>query len=127
MRKIGILVFMVGLLFADSSSEIDVFSRKSISEQNKIIEKRFKVLDKLMAELDGIIANIDDTRRKIKVLQDRDDKCDVVELLRGDIVNFELKLSKVKNKTSKQYIDLSNSYLDTKKAYALAKQESHCR
>ena len=127
MKKIGILVFSLGLLFADTSSEIDVFSRKPISEQNKIIEKRFKVLDKLMVELDGIISNIDDTRRKIEALQNRDNTCDVVELLRANIVNFELKLSKVEHKTSKQYINLHKSYLETKRAYGLAKQESHCK
>ena len=127
MKKIGILILMVGFLFANTDAEIDVFSRKPIAEQNKIIEKRFKVLDKLMAELDGIIANIDNTRKEIKALQNRDNKCDVVDLLKANIDNFDLKLSKVKDKTSKQYLKLNNSYLDTQKAYALAKQELHCK
>ena len=129
MRKIGILILMVGFLFAntDTDAEIDVFSKKPIAEQNKIIKKHFKVLDKLMAELDGIIRDIDNTRKEIKALQDRDNTCDVLDGLNGDIVHFKSKLSKIKIKNSQEYIKINNSYLDTKKAYALAKQELHCK
>lgn len=110
------LVTIVSLSFSETGGGIDGFSSLSPNEQDKIIKKDFEILDAMMSELKSISADINKTKIEIIALKKKNNPkaCQLSNHLEGDISELTRQLSQIHNKTSTEYKNVHQKYIETK-------------
>jgi len=107
------------------------FQKKSVAEQDKIIENDFKTLHREFKNLNLIVGNIDKTRKNIENLKiqlaPKNEVCFALSLLKSDLNILISDLSKLKDKNSKEYQEIYRKYINYKKTYDIEKSKSSCK